>query len=194
MNQMSSGPIITHEQLIGAVRDGVKPFYSSLDAWHDIQHGSRVAALAVEVNVLERGDLLLVEAGAWLHQFHDNLDDLWELLQSITFSDTQRDRLFEIVEQCRPAKISSRSSHEAQIVFDADALELMGPSGIVREVLCNVVARGKSLEEAVSSAKEVQDLFVSKLQTNGGRQLAQPAIEAASVFWNEFDRWEELFK
>ena len=184
----------SHEKLIAMVVERVTPFYQSLDAWHDLEHGSRVASFALQINQRENGDPLLVEAGAWLHQYHDDLDDVKALLEQLPFTDEQRSQLYEIVEQCRPHKISAGSSHEARIVFDADALDLMGPSGIFREVLCNAVARGLDPQKAISGAKDVQGLFEGKLQTEGGRILAKPAIAASASFWEEHQRWEAMLK
>lgn len=182
----------TNSKILNLVIDRVTPFYNSLDQWHGIEHGKRVADFAKRINQIEQGDPLLVEAGAWLHQYHDNLDDLTNLLRGLPVSDDQKSELYEIVNQCRPHKISEASSIEAKIVFDADSLDLMGPSGIVRELLCNVVARGQAQKEGIKAAQKVQKIFAEKLQTEGGRKIAKQSIFIANQFWEEYKRWEAL--
>ncbi len=179
------------QQLVTDIKELIKPFLNAQDSWHGFQHVSRVVAFAKQVNQAEKADPFLVEVGAWLHQLHDpNLDKLKQILGALRISPVQRHKLFEIVEQCRPNKISPQSSHEARVVFDADAGDLMGPAGILREVLCNYGDRKLSPIDAITGARSVQLLFVEKLQTVGGRELFRPRIEAASHFWDSLSRDE----
>jgi HD superfamily phosphodiesterase len=181
------------EPILELIAKQVQHFYAGLDAWHNISHGRRVVDLATRINKTECGDNFLVEAGAWLHQFHDNLDQLDELLETLPLVDKQREQLFEIVEYCRPHKISNECSLEAKIVFDADALELVGPSGIFREVLCNVISRRQQVVEAIESARQVQEMFVEKLQTRTAHRLAESVNSLTINFWIEYRQWESMF-
>jgi uncharacterized protein len=166
-------------------------FYSSLDFAHGPEHGERVVEFAMGLQKREGGDPFLVEAGAWLHQFHDHPDELSGLLDKIDLNDGQRGQLQEIVRLCRPHLISSKASVEAQVVFDADALDLMGPTGVFREVLCNAVARKQSPQEAIARTREVQELFRTKLQTQTARQIAAGEKDSCLAFWNDFDLWSK---
>ena len=53
-----------------------KVFYEKLDFAHNIEHGERVVKNAKLIQQKEGGNPFLVEAGAWLHQFHvrDNIE------------------------------------------------------------------------------------------------------------------------
>lgn len=179
-------------QVIADVRSRIETFLKEQDEWHGAQHVARVVEFAKQINHAEKADPFLVETGAWLHQLHDpNLDKLRLILEELKLLPEQSERLFEIVEQCRPAKISAQSSHEARVVFDADAGDLMGPAGILREALCNYGDRGLSPSESVSAARAVQELFVAKLQTEGGRQLYKDRITLANGFWESLRRDED---
>lgn len=188
------------QALTGHIREYVSAFYQGLDAWHNLDHGARVATMALEINKTEGADAFLVEAGAWLHQFHPpNLELLKPILNSLTATETQRTDLFQIVSICRPNLIESRPAQmtdqawkAAQIVFDADALDLMGPSGLLREINCNTMARGRSHSEAVTQAREVQELFLAKLQTDSARDIARTANDPLKSFWFEHDRYEKF--
>ena len=161
----------------------VRCFYRTLDVWHDETHGERVVANAQKLAGLEGVDPELVELGAWVHQYHDNLEELSSLLDSFKLSESLRGELCAIVEFCRPHKISGACSIEAQIVFDADALELMGAYGVVREALCNRECRGLELSEALSQARATQLLFQEKLQTSAARSLVIDSIAVSDAFW-----------
>ena len=179
------------EQVVQQVRGQVEPFLARQDRWHGIQHVGRVVEFAKQINQSEGAEPFLVEVGAWLHQLHDpNLDKLKPILNDLRISSTRRGELYEIVEQCRPNKISGKSSHAARVVFDADAGDLMGPAGILREVLCNYGDRSQSPFDAISGARSVQVLFVDKLQTEGGRQLFAARIQDANHFWDSLHRDE----
>ena len=181
------------EQVVNQARELIEPFLARQDRWHGIQHVGRVVEFAKQINRTECADPFLVEVGAWLHQLHDpNLDTLKLILEALQISPTQREQLYEIVEQCRPNKISHQSSHAARVVFDADAGDLMGPAGILREVSCNYGDRSLSPLDAIRWARSVQELFVSKLQTEGGKKLFAGRIQDANRFWDSHEQNEKL--
>lgn len=174
------------------VRHFAREWYAGLDFAHGPAHGERVVALARRIQAEEGGDPFLVEAGAWLHQLHDEPAALDALLDDLDLAAPRREHLAEIVRDCRPERIATTSSLEARIVFDADALELLGPWGTVRELLCNAKARGKDWQESVADTRAVQARFQARLATATGRRFAAAACAVADSFWNAYDRWARL--
>lgn len=180
------------ELIVNQVKSQIEPFLAKQDRWHGLQHVGRVVEFAKQINQTEGANPFLVEVGAWLHQLHDpNLDQLKPILENLRISDAQREQLYEIVEQCRPNQISDQSSHAARVVFDADAGDLMGYAGILREALCNYGDRSQSPLDAIRGARSVQMLFVDKLQTDGGKQLFAARIQDANNFWESLQGNEE---
>ncbi len=169
-----------------------REYYAGLDFAHDVAHGERVVHLAKRIAAEEGGDAFLIEAGAWLHQLHDDLGRLEGFLSSLAIEEALRRRLFEIVRDCHPARIGEHSSPEARVVFDADALEVLGPYGSVRELLCNAIARGRSWAESVQDARDVQRQFRARLMTDTARRLAAEPIRVAERFWELYDGWRDL--
>ncbi len=167
-------------------------YYARLDFAHDVEHGERVVRLAKRIAAEEGGDPFLIEAGAWLHQLHDDLGRLESFLSSLRVEESLRRRLFEIVGDCRPERIGRDSSLEARVVFDADALEVLGPYGSVRELLCNAKARGRSWADSVRDARDVQRRCRARLMTDTARRLAAEPIRVAERFWEVYDEWREL--
>ncbi|MGI9278342.1 MAG: hypothetical protein ACR2PX_01775 [Endozoicomonas sp.] len=133
------------------------------------------------------GNPFLVEAGAWLHQYHDHLEQLDKVLKETGLNAIVRSQLYEIVRLCRPHLISESSSIEARIVFDADAMELMGAYGITRELACNLEVRKLPYDQALTATREVQNLFEEKLMTETGRSLARNDIRIARLFWHNLE-------
>ena len=177
---------------MAAVVRFARAYYASLDFAHDLLHGERVVSLAKRIAEREGGDAFLVEAGAWLHQLHDEPGELDGFLALLPVTPSVRASLREIVGDCRPERIGPGSSLEARIVFDADALEVLGPWGAVREILCNARVRGKGWKEAVADTRAVQAQFEARLMTETARALAEQALEVARSFWDAYDRWSRL--
>ena len=169
-----------------------RTYYAKLDFAHNIGHGERVVKIARKIMEREGGESFLVEAGAWLHQLHDDIETLEEFLSSLEIDDATRKKIREIVTSCKPNKIRQRSSLEARIVFDSDAMEVLGPYGSVRELLCNVKARNKFWDENVHETREIQKMFEEKLMTKTARELAIESIEITHRFWDCYDRWQRL--
>jgi HD superfamily phosphodiesterase len=173
-----------------------KEYYAKLDFAHDIRHGERVVKIAKKIMEIEGGNPFLVEAGAWLHQLHDDIDTLEDFLSSLETDDGTRRELMEIVASCEANRIKQSSSLEAKIVFDSDGMEVLGPYGSVRELLCNAKARNQVWDENVRETKNVQrmfhTIFEDKLMTRTGKKLARESMEITREFWDCYDRWERL--
>ncbi len=192
----------TQAEIVGKVRELVVPYYNGLDPWHNLTHGERVVAAALEINKIERADALLVEAGAWLHQYHaPNLELLEPVLAQLPIPDSTRNDLRQIVTLCRPNMINTRPEgmgnaayKAAQIVFDADALDLIGAPGIIRELSCNLITRNKPQAQALAEAHHVHDLFAASLQTKTAKSIAQPGIELSAAFWQQFAVHEKMLR
>lgn len=181
-----------HTDPLDSIVRFARRYYDELDFAHGVTHGERVVRLARRIAAAEGGDPFLVEAGAWLHQLHDDLPRLRAFLDSLSLPEGAGDRLLEIVGRCRPHRVDPSASLEARIVFDADALEVLGPYGTVRELLCNALARGLDWPTAVAETRRVQEDFAGRLATRTGRRLAARGRALVERFWNEYDAWERL--
>nr|VFJ92387.1 MAG: hypothetical protein BECKH772A_GA0070896_100435 [Candidatus Kentron sp. H]VFJ93426.1 MAG: hypothetical protein BECKH772B_GA0070898_100444 [Candidatus Kentron sp. H]VFK00297.1 MAG: hypothetical protein BECKH772C_GA0070978_100433 [Candidatus Kentron sp. H] len=177
---------------IQQIRRLSEAFYASQDFAHDASHAEYVVRCARMIARTEESNAFLVEAGAWLHQFHDHLDKLNALLDESTLPRNTQRELFHIVSVCRPRKIQHAETIEAKIVYDADALAVIGSYGLVRELLCNAVVRGIPWEENVTKTQEVQKLFMDTLQTDTARELAKSSNEICGLFWEEYRRWDNF--
>jgi uncharacterized protein len=179
-------------RVLEKIENFARAYYAKLDFAHDIGHGERVLKIAKKIMETEGGEPFLVEAGAWLHQLHDDIESLEEFLSSLEVDDEIRKKLTEIVASCKANRIKESSSLEAKIVFDSDGMEVLGPYGSIRELLCNAKARNKVWDENVSEIKKVQEMFEEKLMTETGKKLAKKSMEITRKFWDCYDRWQRL--
>ncbi|WP_252179087.1 hypothetical protein [Endozoicomonas sp. 4G] len=175
------------QNCLNEIKAKASVFYQQQDPYHNLRHGERVVRYALKINQTEAGNAFLVEAGAWLHQYHDHLEQLDKLLQETGLNPVIQSQLYEIVRLCRPHLISDSAPIEAKVVFDADAMDLMGAYGITRELACNLEVRKLPYDQALTATRKVQNLFEEKLMTATGRSMAQKDIRVAHRFWRNFD-------
>ena len=183
INQETASQIEQIKQLSAA-------YYACQDFAHNSDHVNHVLRYAEIIAKGEEANLFLVKAGAWLHQFHDNLTELNLLLGKTSLCETDRALLFHIVEVCRPHKIQKSDLVEAKIVYDADALAVISSYGLVRELICNAVVRKMPWEKNVTETKRVQQLFWDTLQTRTARNLAGNTKEVCDLFWEDYQNWD----
>ncbi len=179
---------MTYEECINKVREFSEKFYNSLDFAHNMEHGKRVVKNAKMIAEQEGGNLFLIEVGAWLHQFHDNIIEVNNFIKTLDIEDELKNQLYEIV-KCRPEYISDESFLESKIVYDADAMEVLSTYGMVREIICNGKCRDKEWEESVEDTIKVQKRFKEKLATKTAKEILEEDLKIIENFWESYKKW-----
>ena len=165
-------------------------FYNTLDFAHNIEHGKRVVKNAKTIAKNEGGNLFLIEAGAWLHQFHNKIDEVNGFIETLNIKNELKESLYEIV-KCRPEYINENSLLESKIVYDADAIEVLSTYGMVRELICNAKCRNKDWEKSVEDTINVQKRFLAKIQTKTAYKMIADDIRVIEEFWELYKKWEK---
>ncbi len=163
-------------------------FYNSLDFAHNIEHGKRVVKNAKIIAKSEDGNIFLVEAGAWLHQFHDKIDEVNNFIKTLDIDNETKAKLYEIV-KCRPEYINDKSLLESKIVYDADAIEVLSTYGTIREIICNAKCRDKEWEKSVEDTINVQKRFKEKVKTETAKKMLDKDFEIIEKFWKSYKEW-----
>ncbi len=177
-----------YEKCIKQVMEFSKKFYNSLDFAHNIEHGRRVVKNAKVIAKKEGGNEFLIETGSWLHQFHDNIEEVNKFIKTLDIEEKLKDKLYEIV-KCRPQYINDKSSLESKIVYDADAIEVLSTYGMIREIICNAKCRNKEWEKSVEDTINVQKRFKEKLQTETAKEMLEKDFEIIENFWQSYKKW-----
>lgn len=181
---------MNYEKCMKEIIEFSTKFYDSLDFAHNIEHGKRVVKNAKEIAKNEGGNLFLVEAGAWLHQFHDKVDEVNNFIKTLDIDNEIKNKLYEIV-KCRPEKIDDKSLLESRIVYDADAIEVLSAYGMIREVICNAKCRNKDWEKSVEDTIKVQKRFKEKVTTQTANKMLEKDFEIIKEFWKSYERWSD---
>jgi HD superfamily phosphodiesterase len=181
---------MNYEKCINQIIEFSERFYKSLDFAHNIEHGKRVVKNARTIAEIEGGNLFLIEAGSWLHQFHDNIDEVNNFIKTLDMENELKNKLCEIV-KCRPQYINEESLLESKIVYDADAIEVLSSYGMIREIICNAKCRNKEWEKSVEDTINVQKRFKEKLQTKTAKEMLERDFEIIDNFWKSYKKWSE---
>lgn len=161
-------------------------YYRGLDYLHSIDHAERTVQIAEYLAEKEGANKELVRLGALLHQFHDNEAILISFLESLDLDKETIDVLvgFPLF---RPYKNVEPNSIEEQVVFDADAVQVLGAYGTVREI-AQYAERMHDLASAVEKVREIHKNFLNNLQTESAKQLIKESQQSAEDFLKLFDR------
>lgn len=163
-------------------------FYDSLDFAHNLEHGKRVVKNAEKIAEIEGGNIFLIKAGAWLHQFHDKIDEVHSFIKTLDIDNELKVKLYEIV-KCRPEYIENESLLESKIVYDADAIEVLSAYGMIREIICNAKCRNKQWEKSVEDTIKVQKRFKEKLKTETAQKMLEKDFQVMADFWELYQKW-----
>jgi uncharacterized protein len=174
---------------IERIKEFALNFYKGLDFAHNVEHMKKTVAIAEFIAEKEKADVEIVRLGAMVHQFHDNISELKEFLESLNLDSEIKKKLIECTEFRPHIEPKKDSSIEAKVVYDADALQVLGPYGIMREITCNIKSRNQSLEEAVKNARKIEKLFYDSLQTETAKKMIEPPHKIMKEFWKIYDKW-----
>ena len=181
---------MNYEKCMNEIIEFSTKFYDSLDFAHNIEHGKRVVKNAKVIAKNEGGNLFLVEAGAWLHQFHDKIDQVNSFIKTLNIDNEIKIKLYEIV-KCRPEYIDNKSLLESKIVYDADAIEVLSTYGMIREIICNAKCRNKEWEKAVEDTINVQKRFKEKIKPETANKMLEKDFKIIEEFWKSYKRWSD---
>lgn len=133
------------EKMIEELVKLLKSEFSGESTGHDWYHIERVWKVARRICAKEGGNLIVVEAGALLHdiadhKFVENADEtaasrIREILGNLGASEKMIDDVIEVVQKCSfkgGTNQHDEMSLEARIVQDADRLDALGAIGIAR--------------------------------------------------------------
>jgi len=162
-------------------------YYHSLDYLHGEEHLNRTIKLAEFISKLEGGDSKIVRLGAFIHQFHDHEEKLIKFLEEIKVNKKTIGKLISIV-RYRPHRLGTPKSKiiEEKIIYDADALQVLGPFGTLR-LFAERINKHNNLAKTVNEIKEVQEKFLKNLQTKTARTLANDPHKMVNAFLNLFN-------
>ena len=174
------------------IREFCEGFYKNLDFAHNIEHMQKTVSLAEFLAKEEDANLHLCRLGAMVHQFHDTIDELKEFLKTLDLDALVFTTLIECAE-FRPCHPTSKrtASKEARVVYDADALQCLGPYGIIREITCNIKARQKPLEKSITDTRDVEQLLYDSLQTQTAKRIIEKPHKLMQDFWRTYDCWQK---
>ncbi|WP_052610362.1 HD domain-containing protein [Bacteriovorax sp. BSW11_IV] len=153
---------------IELLKNTVRPKYTSLDPSHDFAHIERVVQIAKKLAEIEKADVEIVMAAAYLHDIvnlpkdHPQRSRASELaaasaqriLVEIEFDPKKIENVCNAVLEHSFSRGFRPSSLESAIVQDADRLDALGAIGIMRTVTCGALMKASYYNVDDPMAKE----------------------------------------
>lgn len=159
---------------------------------HGIEHAKRTVKLAEYLAEKENANIQIAKLGALLHQFHDSRI-VENFLQTLKIGKEIIKQLVHCVECSSMENIRKAKTTEAKVVYDADKLQVIGPFGIIREIICNMAPpRNRKFHEALKHTKMIEKRCYKTLQTKTAKKLAKQPHELVLKFWKVFDEWYKV--
>ena len=168
-----------------------RPKYLSLDSPHGLNHAERTVILARHLGELTDPELdqRTLEAGAWLHQLHDDpAEEIASVLRDLGLDEHTRTALFECSQYTSRSKSHLITTVEGSIVFDADKLQILGAFGMIRELFCREYS---DFVEAVRFAHDLQTDMSERLKTSAARSLGEILMKEGTSIFESFSRENE---
>ena len=182
------GLMLTKEQE-RRIEEFCKNFYRQQDFAHNRRHMKKTIRLAEFIGREEGANLRLIEIGARVHQFHDDIGTLEQFLEVLKVDAETASKLLECA-SFRPHRNipPEEVSLEAKVVYDADVLQSLGPHGTLREVASLIEKKG--LDDSVEETRDEQTAFHEFLQTKTAKKIVKSPHKLMQEFWEVYDAWE----
>ena len=161
-------------------------YYKGLDFVHNVSHAKRTVKIALAIAKKEGGNKKMIRLGALLHQFHDYDHILERYLRKLKLSKEDRDILMHFP-YFRAHRGRKPKFLEAQIVYDADALQVLAPFGTFRLFSLGVI-KHKDMNNAVQRVKKVQARHFRALQTKTAKKMAKEPQKLSNKFLKLFEQ------
>lgn len=137
-------------QIIDNLRDKVKQYFSKDASGHNIDHLERTLAYALYLQSKEGGDKIVVGVSAYIHDIHrilqaekgcfvspkESLPVVETFLQNLDITDKQKQHILYAIEHHEEYNFGNGgvtvTDIESKILQDADNLDAIGATGIIR--------------------------------------------------------------
>ena len=187
------------EEIIKKVEEYVQGYMAD-DLHHDYWHAKRVARYAVQIAREEGADEYIVELAALLHDIGKRFEKeegrshtiigseiVRRVLGEFGVDDETIDRVLECVKS--HSRISSRrkpESLEAEVIYDADGLDMVGAVGLLRAAL-SAVMKGGGWEHVVRKIKWRLELL-NDFKTEAGKRISAERARLVISFADQLFR------
>jgi uncharacterized protein len=206
----------TEETILCRIREQAQAHFSQAKGSHDWDHTLRVHRLCRRIGAVEKADLLVTEAAAYLHDIgraHQDRDSgslchaekgaamAREMLAACPLSVDRKENVIHCIAAHRFRRGDAPRTVEARVLFDADKLDAIGAVGVARAFLfageLGAKLHSPEVDVAKAPAYSIDDTgyreFVVKLVkirdrilTATGRRLADNRHRFMTGFFDRF--------
>tara|TARA_Y100000310_G_scaffold178892_1_gene178842 strand:+ start:168 stop:755 length:588 start_codon:yes stop_codon:yes gene_type:complete len=189
---------LTKKQLT-QIKKFVKKKITKNDKWHGLEHIEQTVKLSKALAKKEKADINKSIVIAWLHDIAKNHEEKAQnhgdvgakqaktFLKKLKFQKQDIEDIYYAIQQHN--KGGKKKIKEASIIWDADKLQAIGASGILR-CYGYYILKDNNQEKAYKKNLKAQKFFIKRFHTKTGKKLATQGIK----FLEKFDKEHKKIK
>jgi uncharacterized protein len=160
------------------VRERMSPIRGTAHSFEHVDRVTRIAAILAEK---EKADMELVLVGALLHDIGRVVGEphnetgaklAIEILDEIGYPAEKRDRIAKIILRHRQSRMDDLETLEEEIVWDADKIDLIGATGVLRSFHWAGTMK-IPFEDEIKWCREMGLSFYDSLHTKTAKEIAK---------------------
>lgn len=191
------------KEILKKIEQFAKEKHKNSDEWHDWSHIARTVKLAEYLAKKEKANQDVVLISALLHDIGQSIrfekhNETGAKMAGKFLQKLGLDRKFiKQIEHCiichSTSRVHEAKTIEAKVIYDADMLQIIGPFGVMRFIISDMINEKKPFQGTYKLAKEVEAQTYNKtLQTQTAKDMAQDGYKFMQKFYQLYDKWDKL--
>lgn len=179
------------------IRKDVEKIYNRNDFTHNMIHINEAVRIAGLLSKKERADAWICKTAALLHDIAKNRKNHGirgaEFAEKILRKNKLDENFIDKVCYCiaNHSNTNILKLKEANIMYDSDKLQAIGPNGFVRILSDYIVNHKTSMERAVMLARKEETTYMKNIKTKTAKKIAWKQHACMANFYNTM---EDLIK
>jgi HD superfamily phosphodiesterase len=167
------------------------------DMWHGLEHIEQTVKLSKAFAKKEKADINKCVIIAWLHDIAKNHEDngydhgnkaaeqAKTFLKKLKFQKQDIEDIYYAIQ--RHNKGGKKKTKESKIIWDADKLQAIGASGILR-CYGYCILKDNNQEKAYKKNLKAQKFFIKRFHTKTGKKLAKQNLKFLKTFDKQYKK------
>jgi len=192
--------MILEKKQLEKIKNFSKKNIKNNDPWHRISHIEQTVKISIALAKKEKADINKCIVSAWLHDIAKNKEKqkinhgnaaakiAKKFLKEIKISNKDIEDICYAIQQHN--KGEKKKTKEAQILWDADKLQAIGPYGLLRCYDAYAYKKTNQEESLQESIKD-QNFFIKRFQTKTGKKIARKNYKFMKKFYKKYKQISE---
>ena len=178
-----------NKNIFNKIKKQIEGVYKKKDFGHDMRHINKTIELAEYLAKKEKADIWVCKTSALLHDISKGDEPHNKsgakrariILKKYRFDNNFIDNVCDCIDKhCNPKMFKSK---EANILYDADKLQTIGPYGFTRVFLDYFVLKKVTIDKSIEMSKNEENLHFKRLKTKTAKKMIQEQYKHMIKFY-----------